>query len=140
MRHTLRTLVRLLPRITLLCCLALPAIGSATPKQYPIEGTVTALGTQRETNGEIYNTHRTYTVKTPTRVFVLECPYDMTGIHISGPSECGGKKKIAIGDTIRLRVNEDYAYLPTDNGKEQKLSILSESINEDGTAKPAKQP
>src|SRR3954470_3003124 len=96
MRHTLRTLVRLLPRITLLCCLALPAIGSATPKQYPIEGTVTALGTQRETNGEIYNTHRTYTVKTPTRVFVLECPNDMTGIHISGPSECGARKRLQL--------------------------------------------
>ena len=142
MRDTLRTVVcgRLIARIIFLCCLALPAIGSATPKQYSIEGTVTGLGTQRETNGGIHNTHRTYTVKTPTRVFVLECAYDLTGIHIHTPSECGGKKTIAIGDAIRLRVDKDLAYVPTDNGKEQKLSILSESVSEVGTAQPAKQP
>jgi hypothetical protein len=80
-------------------------------------------------------------VKTPTRVFVLECSYYMDGIHVHSPSECGGKKKIAMGDAIRLRVDDkDHAYVPIDNGKEQRLSVLSESINEDGTEQPAKQP
>ena len=142
MKDTVRALVRasLIARIAFVCCLALPVIGSATAKQYPIEGTVTALRTQHETNGGIHSIHRTYTVKTPTRVFVLKCSYNMTGIHIYAPSECGGKKKIAIGDAIRLRVDKDHAYFPTDNGKEQKLSILSESVNEGGTAQAAKQP
>src|SRR2546430_15119450 len=101
MTDTLRILVRarLIACITFLCCLALPAIGSANAKQYPVEGTVTRLGTH-ETIGGIHGIHRTYTVKTPTRVFVLECAYDLTGIHIHTPSECGGKKTIAIGHAI----------------------------------------
>jgi hypothetical protein len=50
MTDTLRILVRgrLIACITFLCCLAVPRIGSATPKQYPIEGTVIGLGTKHD--------------------------------------------------------------------------------------------
>jgi Cu/Zn superoxide dismutase len=134
------TFGRLGVRVALLCCLALPTIVLAGEKQYPVEGTVTALGTNQETTGGSNTsvtsmTHRTYTVKTPTRIFVLECPYWMDGFHIHSPSECGGSKKIELGDTIHFRVQKRNAYVPTAKGKEQKLAVLSEGINEAGTAK-----
>ena len=87
----------------------------------------------------ITNLHRTYTVKTPTRVFVLECPFWMTGFHIHSPSECGGSRKIAIGDVIHFRIEKNQAFIQTDKGIEQKLNILSEGINE-GATKPSANP
>jgi hypothetical protein len=132
----------------LLCFIAFPSIVLAGGKDYPIEGTVTALGTSQETTGGGSNAvgginsastvvHRTYTVKTPTRVFVLQCPYWMSGFHIHSPSECGGKKKIAIGDALRFRVEKNRALMLTAEGKEQKLGVVSEAINEAGNTAPA---
>jgi hypothetical protein len=107
-----------------------------------MQGTVIALGTSHETTGGgsttvLTHTHRTYTVKTPTRVFVLECPYWMDGFHIHSPSECGGKKKIEIGDAIRFRVEKNHASLLTPEGKEQKLGVVSEGMKEAGNTVPA---
>ena len=81
--------------------------------------------------------HRTYTVKTSTRVFVLECPYWMDGFHIHSASECGGKKKIEIGDPIRFRVEKARACVLTAEGKEQKLRVVSEGMKEAGNTVPA---
>src|SRR5258706_14138542 len=111
--------------LVLFCCISSPNIVFAAEKHYPVEGTVTALGTNQETTGgsntPVTNmTHRTYTVKTSTRIFVLECPYWMNGFHIHSPSECGGGKKIELGDTIHFRVQKRDAYVQTANGKEQK--------------------
>jgi hypothetical protein len=129
--------------LVLLCSISLPTVVLAGGKHYPIEGTVTALGTSREATDGGGNTpvfthvHRTYTVKTPTRVFVLECPYMMDGLHIHSASECGGKKKIEIGDAIRFRVEKDHAYVLTAQGKDQKLRVVSEGVNEAGNPVPA---
>ena len=131
------------PSIVLLCCMTLSTLVFAGSGQHPMEGTVTALGTSQETTGGGGNTpvstnpHRTYTVKTPTRVFVLECPYQLNGLHIGVPSECGGKKKIAIGDSIRFRVEKNHAYVLTDQGKDQRLNIVSEAMSEVGNTAPA---
>lgn len=129
--------------IALLCCAALTSVAFAGTKEYPIAGTVTALGTNQELMGGGSTSvstifHRTYTVSTPTQVFVLECPNWMNGFHVHSPSECGGKKKIEIGNTVRFRVENDHAYLQTDMGKEEKLKILSESMKAEGTPEPAK--
>jgi len=62
----------------------------------------------------------------------------MTGIHVHSPSECGGNKKLAIGDTIHFRVDKNFAYLQTDNGKEQKLRILSEGTKDKGAPEDVK--
>ena len=127
----------------LVCCLTLATIVFAGSGEHPMEGTVTALGTSQETTGSGGSTpvytyvHRTYTVKTPTRMFVLECPYQMGGLHIGGPSECGGKKKIGIGDSIHFRVEKNHAYVLTDQGKDQKLNIVSEAMGEAGNRPPA---
>jgi Cu/Zn superoxide dismutase len=127
--------------LLLLSYIAFPAVVLAGGKDYPIEGTVTALGTSQETTGGGNTStstviHRTYTVKTPTRVFVLQCPYWMSGFHIHSASECGGKRKIEIGDAIRFRVEKNRAHLLTAEGKEQKLGVLSEGMNEAGNIVP----
>ena len=132
--------------LALLCGLACPILLFAGDKTYPLEGKVVALGTAQELTGggatPVVNgkgadstpistmVHRTYTVKSPSRVYVLECPFWMNGFHIHSPSECGGSKKITIGDVIRFRIAKNHAYISIDQGKEQKLSVLSEASNE----------
>jgi hypothetical protein len=121
--------------------MAFPTVALAGGKGYPIQGTVIVLGTSQETAGGgstsvVTHVRRTYTVKTPTRVFVLECPYWMDGFHIHSPSECGGKKKIEIGDAIRFRVEKGLACVLTTEGKEQKLRVVSEGMNESGNTVP----
>jgi len=54
----------------------------------------------------------------------------MNGVHIHAPRECGGEKNIAIGDVIHFRVEKNRAYVQTDKGKEQRLSLVSEAKNE----------
>jgi hypothetical protein len=126
----------------LLGFMAFPTVVLAGGKDYPIQGTVTALGTSQETSGGgstgvaggstsvVTHVHRTYTVKTPDRIFVLVCPCWMDGFHIHSASECGGKKKIEIGDAIRFRVEKNRAHLLTAEGTEQKLGVVSEAMKE----------
>jgi len=128
--------------LLLLGFIAFPTVVLAGGKEYPTQGTVIALGTSQETTGGgstavgggstsvVTHRRRTYTVKTPDRVFVLECPYWMDGFHIYSASECGGKKKIEIGDLIRFRVEKGRARLLTAEGKEEKLRVVSEGVNE----------
>ena len=122
--------------VVLLCCLACSTLAFGDDKQYPLEGKVVALGTQQTTDGggphaPVSTTvRRTYTVKSPDRVYVLECPYLMNGFHIHSPSECGGSKYIEIGDVIHFRRVKNDAYIQTDKGKEQELSVLSEAERE----------
>ena len=127
-------------RITLLCFVACSMVATAADKDYPVAGNVVALGTYQQTigNGGPPALHRTYTVKTPDRVYVLVCAFWMNGIHIHSPSECGGKKKIALGDVLHFRIEKNRAFIPTDEGKEQKLEVLSEGINEDAAGQSPK--
>lgn len=127
--------------LLLLGFLVLPIVVLAGGKDYPLQGIVTSLGTSQETTGGgntsvVTHVHRTYTVKTSTRIFVLECPYWMDGFHIHWPSECGGKKKIEIGDAIKFRVEKQYAGVLTGEGKEQKLRVVSEGMNDPTTVAP----
>ena len=127
-------------RLVVLCCLALPTIVLAGERTYSVEGKVTGVGTHQETatvgDTLLAHTHRTYTVKAPARIFVLECPNDIG--NLIGARECGGKRKIAIGDNLHFRVEKAYAYVQTDPGKEQRLTVLSEDVNEEAgqAAKP----
>lgn len=121
--------------LLLLGFIAFPAVVLAGGNDYPIQGTVTALGTSQEMTGGgstsvVTHVHRTYTVRTPTRVFVLVCPHWMDGFHIHAPSECGGKKKIEIGDAIRFRVEKNRVHVLTAEGKEEKLGVVSEGMKE----------
>ena len=127
--------------LLILCFAAFSGMLFAVGKEHPLQGTVTALGTSQDTTGGgstpvFTHVHRTYTVRTDTRVFVLECPYDMDALHIFAPSECGGKKKIAIGDAIHFRLKKDNAYVLTSQGKDEKLRVVSEAMNDAGTTVP----
>ena len=132
-------------RIVLFGCVACSTMALARDKEYPLQGEVVALGTSQEmagipsppvvngtgggSGGLITTVHRTYTVKSSTRVYVLECPN--SGL-IYALRECGGKKKIAIGDVLHFRVEKNFACIQMDKGKEQHLRVLSEAKNETG--------
>jgi hypothetical protein len=67
--------------LPLLGYIPFPTIVLAGGKEYAVQGTVIVLGTSQETTGEgstsvSVHLHRTYTVRMPTRVFVLECLLD----------------------------------------------------------------
>ena len=145
MSQTVRAIV--LPRfglaLVIFCFAALPVVVHADSKEHPIQGTITALGTSQETTGGGGSTpvsthsHRTYTVRTDSRIFVLECPYNMEGLHIAAPSECGGKKKLAIGDTIHFRVQKNHAFILTVEGHEEKMRVISEALSQAGDSAPS---
>ena len=127
--------------LIILCFAAVPGMLFAGGKEYPVQGTVTALGTSQDTTGGgsssvFTHVHRTYTVRADARVFVLECPYDMDTIPIFAPRECGGKKKIAIGDVIHFRLKKNNAYVLTSQGKDERLRVVSEAMNDAGTTVP----
>jgi hypothetical protein len=116
--------------LAILSCTVLPTIATAGEKRYPVEGTVTALGVDREPLGSgRFFEYRTYTVNTSRRTFVLKCPNDLNAIL--GKRDCGGKEQIEIGDTLHLRVEKRFAYLQRDKGKEQKLEVLSETAKQE---------
>ena len=123
-------------RAVILCSVVLASSAFAGEKQYPTEGIVSTVGTTQDTSGGdkmpiITHTYRTYVVKTPARIFTLKCPYDMDALRIFSPSECGGKKKIAIGDILHFRVSKRHAYIQTSEGKEQRLEVLTEAVNDE---------
>jgi len=124
----------------LLVCLA-PGSAIAGQEQYPVEGTVVALGTDQVPTSERINhrtytiDYRTYTVKTPDRIFVLKCPNPMDAVLAK--KNCYDKKPIEIGDKLHLRIEKHRsAYLMTDEAQEQRFDVLSESINEMAAGKP----
>ena len=126
--------------ILLFFCIVLPTIAFAGEKQYPVEGTVTALGTDKEPmgpNNQLFE-YRIYTVKTLSRIFVLRCPNDMNAVLAKRGCSGVGKKQIEIGDTIHLRIEKRSAYIQTAKGKEQRLDVLSESAEKESeqSAKP----
>jgi hypothetical protein len=88
------------------------------PKTYPEEGKVVGIG-----SAEHYNrTHsHLYKVETATTLFLLDCG---TRLGFSG-GECGGEKKLQIGDVIHFRVEKEWAY----------IAVTQTSTNENGTEK-----
>lgn len=145
------------------CFLAGTAFAKKPPKTYPEEGKVIGTGTsgQATTAGLTMGsatpltrtkyTH-TYKVETATSILVLDCGklpfFGSTG------GDCGGDKKIKLGDVIHFRIEKEWAYIPVtqtvaDNPydssstnshpeqDEQKLRILSEELKPD-TPKPDK--
>jgi hypothetical protein len=112
------------------------------PKTYPEVGKVTGTGTGKRAVGQGGTAFtRTYRVETDTKIFELDCGkmpfFSRTG------GECGGEKKLQIGDEIHFRTQKEWVYIPITGkdatGKEvsseQKLRILSEELKPD--AKPA---
>jgi hypothetical protein len=133
------------------------AFAKKQPKTYPETGKVTATAVNQvpfttyqhaggPNGGSTVPVHgvrisRTYTIDTETKTYELDC-----GKHprmfSSTPGECGGDKKIEIGDTIQFRLEKGWAYLPVpvtvEPSGEQKLRVLNEELKQD--PKPAAQP
>jgi hypothetical protein len=102
------------------------AFAKKQPKTYPEEGTVIGTGTSQLLR-------YTYKVETDAKTYELECDkVPRPGLTSYTPRECGGAKKIQIGDVIHFRNEKAWAYIPV-NGTdgqsgEQRLRILREEL------------
>ena len=76
----------------------------------------------------------TYTVVTKEKSYLLECSHKP--VFGSMGEECGGSKKLQIGDVIHFRIDKNQAYIPitkVDNSTgEEKLHILSTALKPEG--------
>jgi hypothetical protein len=116
--------------------LAQPTFGKKEPKTYPEEGKVTGVGTTE--HGNRIKSH-IYKVETATRLLVLDCG---TRFGFSG-GECGGDKKLQVGDVIHFRREKDLVFIPASQTlrdsdgvshrepDEQKLRVVSEELKPD---------
>lgn len=98
------------------------ASAKSQPKTYPEEGKVIGTGTSQ-------TLRFTYEVETDSRIYKLECDkLPKPGLTSYTPRECGGARKIQIGDVIHLRKDKSWAYIPIAEhpAEEQRLRILSE--------------
>ncbi len=145
-----RTWTVLFSSLLAVTVLARVAFAEKHPKEYPEQGKIVGVGTNGRTV-PAGNTSRTvythvYKVETDTKMFQLDC--GKIPLFTSTGGECGGDKKLQIGDVLHFRVKNQWAYIPimqteTDNitgvkqtvPAEEKLRILSEDLKPD--AKPA---
>jgi hypothetical protein len=120
------------------------------PKDYPEQGKIVGVGTSGRTvaagNGSRTVYTHVYKVETATKMFQLDC--GKTPLFFSTGGECGGDKKLKIGDVLHFRIKNQWAYIPimeteTDSttfvkqtvATEERLRILSEDLKPD--ANPA---
>jgi hypothetical protein len=101
-------------------------------KTYPEVGKIVATAiTEQDVRDEHYTAH-TYTLVTESKSYLLECGFPWVGTR---GRECGGSKKLQIGDVIHFRIEKDRVYIPitkSDNSVgEEKLRILSTSLRAD---------
>ena len=109
-------------------------------KTYPEEGKIVATGLTGWVINRQHQYAHTYTVVTDTRSYLLECGHKP--VFGTTGEECGGVKKLQIGDVIHFRIEKDQAYIPitkVDNSAgEEKLHILSTGMRPDAAVdKPA---
>jgi len=113
--------------------LSVTALASKEPRTYPEEGKILATGlTEWVVNSQHQYAH-TYTVVTNAKSYLLECGHKP--LFGSMGEECGGSKKLQIGDVIHFRIDKNQAYIPItkiDNSvAEEKLHILSTTLKPD---------
>ena len=125
------TLLRALIVLTLAhAVLSQSALASKEPKTYPEVGKVTGVGQSKRSGGNggtVFT--RTYKVETDTKIYEVDCGQLPFFTRTGG--ECGGDKKLQIGDEIHFRTQKGWVYVPvTESGQalEQKLRILSEDL------------
>jgi hypothetical protein len=114
------------------------AFADKKPKSYPESGKVIGRGTTGHTRGNGTAYSQTYKVETDKAVFLLDCgklPF-MGGTG----GECGGEKKIQIGDVLHFRIDKNYVYIPVADlsgatgSDEEKLRIISQELRPDAPA------
>lgn len=116
-----------------LVMLSLTAFASKDPKPYPEAGKIVATGVTEWVINRQHQFAHTYTVVTDSRSYVLECSHKP--IFGTMGEECGGSKKLQIGDIIHFRIDKNEAYIPItktdDSVGEEKLHILSTALKPD---------
>jgi len=105
-------------------------------KSYPEEGKVIGRGTTEHTFGGANFYTQTYKVQTDKAVYQLDCGKKPVFGKTGG--ECGGEKKIEIGDVIHFRIEKNSAYIPVkdplfEGMVEEKLRIMSQEVRPDPT-------
>lgn len=109
------------------------------PKAYPEEGKILSTGLTEWVINRQHQYAHTYTVATSAKTYLLECGHKP--LFGSMGEECGGTKKLQVGDVIHFRIENERAYIPitkVDNSSgEEKLRILSTTLRSDaGADKP----
>jgi len=101
------------------------AFAKKQPKTYPEEGKVIGMGFNQ------LGRSRTYKVETDTRIYELDCSKPSFFPNSAVP-ECGGERKLQIGDVIHFRTEKGWAHIPVSafvsDTDEQKLRILREEM------------
>jgi hypothetical protein len=112
------------------------AFAGADPKTYPEEGKIVATGLSEWVVNSKHQYAHTYTVTTNTKSYVLECSHKP--LFGTMGEECGGSKKLQLGDLIHFCIEKDKAYIPitkSDNSVgEEKLRIVSTALKPDAAA------
>lgn len=102
-------------------------------KTYPEEGKIVATGLTGWVINRQHQYVHTYTVVSGGKSYLLECGHKP--LFGTMGEECGGSKKLQIGDVIHFRVENGRVYIPItkiDNSTgEEKLVILSTEIKPD---------
>ena len=110
--------------------LSAPAFANKEAKAYPEEGKIVATGLSEWVINSQHQYAHTYTVVTNSRSYLLECGHKP--LFGSMGEECGGSKKLQIGDIIHFRIDKDRAYIAItkiDNSvAEEKLRIISTAL------------
>ena len=109
------------------------AFANKESKTYPEEGKIVATGLSEWVVNSQHKYAHTYTVVTNAKSYLLECGHKP--LFGSTGEECGGSKKLQIGDVIHFRIEKNQAYIPItkiDNSvAEEKLHILSTALKPD---------
>ena len=125
-------LIPLAVSVLFAACLAL---AQGSQKSYSEQGKVTGTGTVGHTHGHGTAYSHTYKVETNTAILVLDCG-KLPFIGGGTGTECGGNKKIQMGDVIQFRIEKEFAYIPLteankDSMREERLRILSRELKPD---------
>jgi hypothetical protein len=102
-------------------------------KSYPEEGKIVGTGLTEWVINRQHQYAHTYTVLANGRSYVLECGHKP--LFGSMGEECGGSKKLQVGDVIHFRLENDRVYIPITkidkSTGEEKLRILSTELRPD---------
>jgi hypothetical protein len=122
--------------ILALSLLSVAVFANKEPKTYPEQGKIVATGLGEWVVNRQHQHAHTHTVVTKTKSYVLECGHEP--VFGSMGEECGGSKKLQLGDVIHFRIEKDLVYIPitkTDNSvAEEKLRIMSTVLKSDASA------
>ena len=123
--------------------LSLPGsvVAKKEAKTYAEEGKIVATGLTEWVINSKHQYAHTYTVVTNAKSYVLECSHKPVFGTVG--EECGGSRKLQIGDVIHFRIENDRVYIPItkidNSGGEEKLRILSTTLRPDSESDKSRQ-